>query len=96
MAPELADKVERAIEMLGYRPNHTAGTLRRANGYSHSIGLIFDDVAPQVKKYPNYFHVWHGTMWGFAKMAGANAHVDFTIAKDLRSAEARFTWGPKE
>ena len=30
--------------MLGYRHNHTAGTLRRANGLSHSIGLIFDDV----------------------------------------------------
>ena len=30
--------------MLGYRHNHTAGTLRRANGLSHSIGLIIDDV----------------------------------------------------
>ena len=45
VAPELAVKVERAIEMLGYRHNHTAGTLRRANGLSHSIGLIFEDVA---------------------------------------------------
>jgi hypothetical protein len=35
-------------------------------------------------------------MWGFARMAGANAHVDFTVAKDLRSAEARFTWRTKE
>ena len=30
--------------MLGYRHNHAAGTLRRASGLSHSIGLIFDDV----------------------------------------------------
>ena len=45
VAPDLAVKVGRAIEMLGYRHNHTAGTLRRANGHSHSIGLIFDDVA---------------------------------------------------
>jgi LacI family transcriptional regulator len=44
VAPELAVKVERAVEMLGYRHNHTAGTLRRANGLSHSLGLIFDDV----------------------------------------------------
>ena len=44
VAPELAEKVERAVEMLGYRHNHTAGTLRRANGLSHSLGLIFDDV----------------------------------------------------
>jgi LacI family transcriptional regulator len=45
VAPELAIKVERAIEMLGYRHNHTAGTLRRANGLSASIGLIFEDVS---------------------------------------------------
>jgi LacI family transcriptional regulator len=44
VAPELAVKVERAVEMLGYRHNHAAGTLRRANGLSHSLGLIFDDV----------------------------------------------------
>ena len=45
VAPELAVKVERAVEMLGYRHNHTAGTLRRANGLSASIGLILEDVA---------------------------------------------------
>ena len=44
VAPELADKVQRAVEMLGYRHNHTAGTLRRASGLSASIGLIFEDV----------------------------------------------------
>src|SRR6201991_1134926 len=42
--PELAAKVQRAIELLGYRHNHSAGTLRRANGQSASIGLIFEDV----------------------------------------------------
>jgi LacI family transcriptional regulator len=45
VAPELALKVERAVEMLGYRHNHTAGTLRRANGLSASIALIFEDVS---------------------------------------------------
>jgi LacI family transcriptional regulator len=45
VAPELAVKVERAVEVLGYRHNHTAGTLRRANGLSASIGLIFEDVS---------------------------------------------------
>jgi LacI family transcriptional regulator len=45
VAPELAVKVQRAIELLGYRHNHSAGTLRRANGQSSSIGLIFEDVA---------------------------------------------------
>jgi LacI family transcriptional regulator len=45
VAPELAVKVGRAVEVLGYRHNHTAGTLRRANGLSASIGLIFEDVS---------------------------------------------------
>ncbi len=44
VAPELAEKVGQAVEMLGYRHNHAAGTLRRASGLSHSLGLIFDDV----------------------------------------------------
>ena len=70
--------------------------VRFERGPAERVALIFDDVALQVKKYPSYFHVWHGTMWGFARMAGANAHVDFTVAKDLRSAEARFTWRTKE
>jgi LacI family transcriptional regulator len=45
VARDLAAKVERAIELLGYRHNHTAGTLRRSNRLSASIGLIFEDVA---------------------------------------------------
>ena len=45
VAPDLAAKVERAVEMLGYRHNHTAGTLRRADGLSASIGLILEDVS---------------------------------------------------
>jgi LacI family transcriptional regulator len=44
VAPDLAVKVERAIELLGYRHNHTAGTLRRSSGLSASIGLVFDNV----------------------------------------------------
>ena len=45
VAPELAMKVERAIGVLGYRHNHTAGALRRASGLSGSLGLIIEDVA---------------------------------------------------
>ncbi len=41
--PELAGKVQQAVEMLGYRHNVAASSLRR--GMSASIGLIFDDVA---------------------------------------------------
>lgn len=45
VAPHLAEKVERAVELLGYRQNLTASSLRRADRLSASIGLIFEDVA---------------------------------------------------
>jgi LacI family transcriptional regulator len=42
---QLVAKVERAVELLGYRHNLAAGNLRRANGLSATIGLIFEDVS---------------------------------------------------
>ncbi len=45
VAPDLAERVERAVEMLGYRPNLTAGSLRRANGMSATFGLVLEDVS---------------------------------------------------
>jgi LacI family transcriptional regulator len=42
---DLAVKVRDAVELLGYRHNLTASTLRRADGQSASIGLIFEDVS---------------------------------------------------
>jgi LacI family transcriptional regulator len=43
--PALAAKVEKAVEMLGYRHNMAAGNLRRADGLSATIGLVFEDVS---------------------------------------------------
>ena len=43
--PELAAKVEKAVEMLGYRHNMAARNLRRADGLSASIGLVIEDVS---------------------------------------------------
>jgi LacI family transcriptional regulator len=43
--PDLAARVRDAVELLGYRHNHTASSLRRADRLSASIGLIFEDVA---------------------------------------------------
>ena len=37
--------VRDAVELLGYRHNLTASTLRRADGLSATIGLIFEDVS---------------------------------------------------
>jgi LacI family transcriptional regulator len=41
---DLAARVRDAVEMLGYRRDHTASTLRRADRMSATIGLIIDDV----------------------------------------------------
>jgi LacI family transcriptional regulator len=43
--PDMAARVEHAVEMLGYRHNAAAGNLRRADGLSASIGLVFEDVS---------------------------------------------------
>ena len=43
--PDLAARVNDAVELLGYRHNHTASSLRRADRLSATIGLIFEDVA---------------------------------------------------
>ena len=42
---DLAARVRDAVAMLGYRQNLTASTLRRADGFSASIGLILEDVS---------------------------------------------------
>ena len=43
--PDLADKVRKAVALLGYRRDLTATNLRRADRASATIGLVFDDVA---------------------------------------------------
>lgn len=43
--PELAQRVRDAVDLLGYRPDATASTLRRADRVSLTIGLVFEDVA---------------------------------------------------
>ena len=42
---DLAERVDRAVELLGYRQNLTASSLRRADGLSASVGLIYEDVS---------------------------------------------------
>jgi LacI family transcriptional regulator len=45
VAPELAERVRKAAEMLGYRPNLTASSLRRGAGRTATIGLLLEDVS---------------------------------------------------
>src|SRR3954464_7185781 len=42
---DLAERVRDAVELLGYRHNLTASTLRRADRQSATVGLIFEDVS---------------------------------------------------
>ena len=43
--PDLSQRVHEAVELLGYRRDLTASTLRRADRHSASIGLIIEDVS---------------------------------------------------
>jgi LacI family transcriptional regulator len=43
--PALAQRVRDAARLLGYRRDHTASTLRRADRHSASIGLVWEDVS---------------------------------------------------
>jgi LacI family transcriptional regulator len=43
--PELAERVNDAVRLLGYRRNVTASTLRRSDRQSASIGLVIEDVS---------------------------------------------------
>ncbi|WP_406436915.1 LacI family transcriptional regulator [Streptomyces sp. NBC_00631] len=45
VTPDLAEKVTRAAELLGYRHDLTASSLRRADRRTHTLGLILEDAA---------------------------------------------------
>jgi LacI family transcriptional regulator len=45
VAPELTERVERAAEMLGYRHDLTASSLRRADRRTDTLGLVLEDAA---------------------------------------------------
>src|SRR3989442_757879 len=41
----LERRVHDAVDLLGYRPNVTASSLRRADQKTHTIGLLLEDVS---------------------------------------------------
>lgn len=45
VAPELAARVRNAADLLGYRPNLTASSLRRRDRRTATIGLLLEDVS---------------------------------------------------
>lgn len=67
-------------------------TLRFEGRGPGSAALVFDDCAAELAAYPNYFASWHGICLGFAHLAQVRGSVEMTVARDHRSAVARFTW----
>jgi LacI family transcriptional regulator len=45
VTPDLAERVTRAAEQLGYRQDLTASSLRRADRRTHTLGLVLEDAA---------------------------------------------------
>ena len=73
VAADLAVKVQDAVALLGYRHNHTAGALRRADGASRTIGLIVEDVSNP------FFSAIHR---GIEEIARARGVVTFAGSSD--------------
>lgn len=78
--PDLATRVHEAVELLGYRHNLTASSLRRANRQSASIGLIFEDVANP------FFAAVHR---GVEDVARARGVLTFAASSDERPERER-------
>jgi LacI family transcriptional regulator len=62
---ELEDRVVAAVELLGYRHNLAASSLRRTDGKTATIGLLLEDVANP------YFSSLHRAVEGVARLHGS-------------------------
>ena len=71
--PELVQRVNDAVMLLGYRRDVTASALRRADRQSASVGLVFDDVANP------FFSAVHR---GFEEVARARGVLTFSGSSD--------------
>jgi hypothetical protein len=54
--------------------------------------IRFEHVAPEVRRYTNYFASWDGTCRGFAGVARVRGDVHFTVSPQCDSAQAVFYW----
>jgi LacI family transcriptional regulator len=76
----LAEQVRHAVDMLGYRQNVTASSLRRADHLSASIGLILEDVSNP------FFSLLHR---GVEEIARERAVLTFAGSSDDRPDRER-------
>lgn len=54
--------------------------------------IRFENIAPEVRRYPNYLHSWQGACQGFVHIARVRGDVHFEVAPDMTWAEAKFFW----
>jgi LacI family transcriptional regulator len=86
---DLADRVHDAVEMLGYRRDHTASSLRRADRVSASIGLVIDDVGNP------FFSVIHRGVEEVARGRGVIVFVGSSDADPEREHELADAFGAR-
>ncbi|MCC6830722.1 MAG: LacI family DNA-binding transcriptional regulator [Thermoleophilia bacterium] len=78
---ELAQRVRDAVKLLGYRPDATASTLRRADRVSLTIGLVFEDVANA------FFQAVYRSVEDIARMRGVLTIVGSSDEDPARERE---------
>jgi len=63
-------------------------SLRAVTNPDGHAALRFEQVAPEIRKYRNYLHSWHGGLAGFARLAGLQVRVQFEGVAGLDFAQA--------
>lgn len=78
---DLTTRVHEAVALLGYRHDHTASSLRRGDGLSTTVGLIFEDVANP------FFSVVHRGIEEVARRRGVLTYAASSDAQADREHE---------
>jgi hypothetical protein len=67
-------------------------TLRLDTNAAGNPVLLFEDIAPEVREYPNYFVSWEGVCWGFSHIARVNGQVRAELSRDKSVLAVHFAW----
>src|SRR3954463_5327396 len=86
---DLAERVRDAVELLGYRHNLTASILRRADGQSATVGLIFEDVSNP------FFSAVHRGVEDVARARGVLTFVGSSHERPERERELAEAFGAR-
>jgi hypothetical protein len=69
-------------------------TLRLEDEGPTGVSLVFDDLAAELRTYPNYLHSFQGVCEGFAAVAEIPGTIAFRTSAGLRRMEAVFDFSP--